>query len=667
MKKIPETVKQEIKRLVKDLNYHCYCYHVLDAPVISDEEYDRHFRHLKELEECYGFIMPDSPTRRVGAAPLERFNKVKHKEPMLSLGNVFSGNEVREFDRRVKRFLKSEDEVGYTVEPKYDGLAIELTYRKGIFFRASTRGDGYAGEDVTENIRAVKAVPLSIEGVDVPDEIDIRGEIYINIGEFEKLNKERLKQGESAFANPRNAAAGSIRQLDSSVTAARKLHLVCYGIGYLKGNEFRTQYEFIKWLEQARFPIPALFKLVQGIDDAIESIDTIENKRKDFGFETDGAVIKVNDFKLQNILGIKTREPRWATAYKFPAHRATTKINEIIASVGRTGTITPVAMLEPVSIGGVTVSRSTLHNWDEIQRKDIRVGDTVVVERAGDVIPHVVAVIRDKRTGKEKYFPPPRKCPVCGSAVERQEGEVAFQCIGLDCSAQVQERIKHYASRAAMDIEGLGEKNVELLYSKGLISHFPDIYGLKKKDLLNLPRFAEKSAQKLIDAVKKSKETTLARFLYSLGIIHVGEYAAKLLAMNFKKLEELYNVKPESIEHIKQLGKKTAVSISKFFNDCQNLKTLKSMDLQISNSDFREEDTGKRIFDGLTFVITGTLPVSRKEAAEIIESMGGHVSGSVSKSTNYLLSGSNPGSKLDKAKGLGVKIITYEEFSGMID
>ncbi|MBM4129109.1 MAG: NAD-dependent DNA ligase LigA, partial [Nitrospira sp.] len=586
---IPEDIKREIEKLVKDLNYHCYRYYVLDSPVISDEEYDKIYFRLKELEKKYNYVLPDSPTQRVGAPPLDKFEKVRHTEPMLSLDNAFSYDEVREFDKRVKRFLGSEEDLEYTVEPKYDGLAIELTYRKGHLYRASTRGDGYEGEDVTQNIKTIKSVPLKIETGGVPEEVDIRGEVYMDIDEFEKLNKEREQKGESLFANPRNAAAGSVRQLDPSITAGRKLRLACYGIGAVKGKEFKSQWEFITWLKDARFPIPALVKKIKGIDKVISVIEEIGGKRKDYPFETDGSVIKVNDFELQRLLGIKTREPRWAVAYKFPAHQGTTKIKEIFPSVGRTGVITPVAMLEPVRIGGVTVSRSTLHNWDEMKRKDIRVGDTVVVERAGEVIPHVVMVIKEKRTGRERPFPIPEKCPVCGSKVAREEGEVAARCIDLNCPAQVLERIRHFASRAAMDIEGLGEKNVDLLYSKGLISHFVDIYRLKKEDLLELPRFAEKSAQNLIDAIQKSKKTTVSRFLYALGIVHVGEYAAKLLAKNFEELEDLYHVRPERIMEIRQMGEKIASSISDFFNDSENLKTmktLKSLGLKITNPDF---------------------------------------------------------------------------------
>ena len=668
--KIPDNIKQEIEKLVKDLTYHCYRYYVLDSPVISDEEYDQLYHRLKELEERYNYILPDSPTQRIGASPLDKFKKVKHTEPMLSLDNAFSYDEVKEFEKRVKRFLGTDAVIEYTVEPKYDGLAIELTYRDGLLFRASTRGDGYEGEDVTQNIRTIKSMPLKIAEVSkVPAEIDIRGEVYMDIEEFQALNREREQKGESVFANPRNAAAGSVRQLDSSITAARKLHLACYGIGTVKGIEFKSQLEFFKWLAKTRFPIPSVVKLGKGIDEVIHLIREIEEKRSTFPFETDGAVIKVNDFELQRLLGVKTREPRWAIAYKFPAHQGTTRIKDIIPSVGRTGVITPIAMLEPVRIGGVTVSRSTLHNWDEIERKDIRVGDTVVVERAGDVIPHVVMVIKEKRTGKEKTFHIPEKCSVCGSKIVREEGEVAVRCVGLNCPAQVQERIRHFASRGALDIEGLGEKNVELLYSSGLVNHFVDMYRLKKEDLLKLPRFAEKSARNLIDAIERSKHITLAKFLYALGILHVGEYASKLLAKNFEKLEDLYEISTERIIKIKQMGEKIASSVSDFFKDPENiktLKTLKSLGLKITNPDFKGKEKGERLLEGLTFVITGTLPRPRNEVEELIESLGAHASSLVSKSTDYVIVGENPGSKLQKAQSLGVKTISYEELLKII-
>ena len=669
MKKISSDIKKEMKKLVDDLNQHCHRYYVLDSPVISDQEYDRLYRRLQELEQETGLILDDSPTQRVGAPPLEKFEKVKHTEPMLSLDNAFSYDEIREFDQRVRRFLKADTEIAYTVEPKYDGLAIELTYKKGIFTRASTRGDGNVGEDVTRNIRTVKAVPLRIEGEIVPEEIDIRGEIYMDIKELIALNEQRKQAGEPEFANPRNAAAGSIRQLDSSITAKRKLHLACYGVGAVKGIEFRSQWELVGWLKKARFPVPASIELSADIEHVLASITKIAEERDRFPFEADGAVIKVNDFSLQRKLGVKTREPRWATAYKFPAHRGITKIVAVEPSVGRLGTITPVAALETVRVGGVNISSSSLHNWDEINRLDVRIGDTVEVERAGDVIPHVVRVVKEDRTGDERAVLPPAVCPVCGSSVEKGEGEVAYRCIGLNCAAQVTERIRHYASRTAMDIEGLGEKNVKLLYEQGLVKHFTDIYTLKKEDLLGLPRFAEKSARNLIDAIEKSRSATLARFIFSLGIIHVGEYAAKLLARHFRGIEDLYHVQEEQIESIKQMGKKTAASVSKFFHDDQNLETLrklKDLGLTLSNPEYEDGGPMKRPLDGLTFVLTGSLPKARKEMEELIESLGGHVSGSVSKKTDYVVLGESPGSKRDKARSLGVSIISYEELMRMV-
>jgi DNA ligase (NAD+) len=665
MATVPINIRKEIAKLVKELNEHNYRYYVLDAPVISDAEYDRLFRRLKELEEKHHSILPDSPTQRVGAPPLDKFDKIKHTEQMLSLDNAFSHDEVREFDRRVKRFLKTDDDIEYTVEPKYDGLAMELSYKKGILDHASTRGDGVEGEDVTTNIRTIKAIPLRIEGAEVPDAIDIRGEVYMDIDEFEKLNKEREAAGEPAFANPRNAAAGSVRQLDSSITASRRLYMACYGVGAMKGISFKSQKEFMAWLQEGRFPVPRGFTVVQGVERVIDAIRRIEVERRQLPFEADGAVIKVNDFGLQKQLGIRTREPRWATAYKFAAHQGTTVIEDIIASVGRTGSITPVAIMRPVRIGGVTVSRSTLHNWDEIERKDIRVGDTVVIERAGDVIPHVVSVLKEKRTGNERRFHPPKTCPVCGSHVVREEGEVAYRCVGLNCQAQVLERIRHYASRGAMDIEHLGEKNVELLFSQGLVTHFADIYRLKKEDLLALPRFAERSAQNLLDAIEKSKTTTLARFLLALGIIHVGEFAAKQLARNFAKIDDLYHVTPEQIVSIRQMGDKLAASIAEFFNEKENLRTLeaiKKLGVKIANPDFEAAGRAKKgPFDGMTFVITGTLTRPRNEIEEFIERNGGHAAGSVSKKTAYVVTGREAGSKLEKAKELGVKVISESD------
>ncbi|MDW7972331.1 MAG: NAD-dependent DNA ligase LigA [Thermodesulfovibrio sp.] len=670
MKEIPEEVKKEIEELVKEINYHNYRYYVLDSPVISDEEYDMMLRRLKELEEKWGYILPDSPTQRVGAAPSEKFEKVEHREPMLSLDNAFSFEELRDFDARVKRLLGSNEEIEYTVEPKYDGLAVELSYKNGLLYRASTRGDGYVGEDITQNIKTIKAIPLRIEGVEqIPEEIDIRGEVYMNIDEFERINRERIEKGEPVFANPRNAASGSVRQLDPSITASRRLFMSCYGLGYVKGIEFKTQIEFILWLKKARFPVPVYVKLAKGIDEVIEAIKELENLRNSYPFETDGAVIKVNSFELQRRLGSKTREPRWAIAYKYPAHQGITKLKEILASVGRTGVITPVAILEPVRIGGVTVSRSTLHNWDEVERKDIRVGDYVIVERAGEVIPHIIGVVVDRRTGSEIKPKIPEACPVCGSKTVREPGEVAVKCINFNCPAQVEERIKHFASRRAMNIEGLGDKTVELLHSRGIIKSFVDLYKLRQIDLKGLPGFAEVSSRKLIEAIEKSKKTTLSRFLYALGISQVGEYASKLLAKHFRSLEDLYYVKAEQLVQIPQIGEKTAKAIEQFFNNEENLKAieeLKRLGLKVENPDYEERRKPSPL-DGLTFVITGTLPKPREEVKEMIEKAGGKVSSSVSKKTDYLVVGEEPGSKLEKAKALGVKTISYEDLLKMME
>jgi len=658
-------VLASIEKLVSELNEHNYHYHVLDAPVITDSEYDALFKELLRLELETGYVLPDSPTQRVGAPPLEKFERVVHRQPMLSLDNAFSYEELMDFDGRVKKYLNTSGEIEYTVEPKYDGIAVELSYENGRLAKASTRGDGTAGEDITVNMRTIRSVPVELAGRGpAPEHIDIRGEVYMNLADFDKLNNKREKSKEPLFANPRNAAAGSVRQLDSSVTAGRRLHIACYGAGAMKGVSFRTQSEFMDWLREKRLPVPSGLVVAKNIQAVIDTIRKLAEKRVALPFEIDGVVVKVNDLDLQERLGARTREPRWAIAYKFPAHQGTTRIKEVIASVGRVGTITPVALLEPVKIGGVTVSRSTLHNWDEIENKDIRVGDTVLVERAGDVIPHVVKVVEEKRTGKEKRVPVPFLCPVCGSHAVREEGEVAVRCVGLDCPAQVQEKIRHFASRSAMDIEGLGEKNVELFYENGLIKTFTDIYTLRKEDILDLPRFGERSADNLINAIEASKRTTLARFIYALGIRHVGEYVSKLISKNYRTIEDLYHVEQRELVGIKQMGEKIAGSVSEFFSDEKNidaLKKLRKAGIRIENPDHEKGSEGRGVFDGMTFVVTGTLPVPRGEVETFIENNGGHAASSVSKKTDYVVAGEKAGSKLEKAQKLGVRVISYEE------
>ena len=670
--KIPDDVLSEMKSLVERLGRHSYLYHVMDDPEIPDTEYDAMFHRLRELEDAWGLQLPDSPLRRVGAPPLEKFEKAVHGLPMLSLDDTFSFAEVEEFDRRVKRFLETADDIQYTVEPKYDGLAVELTYKDGILVRAATRGDGYTGEDVTRNVLTIRGIPLSL-GAEAPELIDIRGEIYMDIDDFAALNARRTAAGETPFANPRNAAAGSVRQLDPAVTADRPLKAACYGLGAVRGPIFHSQTDFIGWLKQMRFPVPVTVETARTADGVIALIVKIERERAKYPFETDGAVIKVNDFSLQARLGVKTRGPRWAMAYKFQAHRAETVVLDITHGVGRTGVVTPVAILRPVAIGGVIVSRSTLHNWDEISRKDVRIGDAVVVERAGDVIPRVVSVIVEKRPAGSAPYPPPTHCPECGSKAVREDGEAAYRCIGLNCPAQVQERLRHFSSRDALNIEGFGDKNVELLYREGLVKNFSDIFKLDKLDmktLAELPRLGQKSAANLIASIERARRTTLARFIYALGIRHSGEFVSKLLAENFRAVEDLYRVRPEALMAIKQLGDKIARSISEFFSDEENIATLerlKALGVTPVNEDFGRGAKAELLpLSGITFVVTGTLPLARNEVHAMIEKHGGRAASAVSKKTGCVLAGQEAGSKLDKARELGVKVIGWEEFLEMI-
>jgi len=658
---------KEIDDLVELLNYHSYRYYVLDDPEISDEEYDLLFRRLKALEEKSGYVRADSPTHRIGPRPMERFKTLPHAEPMYSLDNAFSFEELHDFEQRIKRLLEHNGEIEYTVEPKYDGLAVELTYRDGILEQASTRGDGYEGEDITANIRTIRTLPLNIRPfAEVPERIDIRGEVYMEIEDFKALNNERLSKGEPPFANPRNAAAGSVRQLDPSITAKRRLKIACYGIGLFKGIDFKTQEELIKWLKRVNIPTPTGFVVARGIEAVIQEAQRLQEHRLSLPFEIDGVVVKVNEISLQKRLGAKTREPRWAIAYKFPSLKAITKILDIQPSVGRTGKITPIAILEPVNIGGVTVSRSTLHNWDEVERKDIRIGDLIVIERAGDVIPHVVEVLAHRRTGDEKGVSPPEACPVCGSKTVRPTEEVAVRCININCEAQVLERIRHFASKSAMDIEGLGEKTVKLLYQYGLIRHFTDLFTLSKESLLKLPGFADKSAENLINAIEASKHTTLSRFLISLGIPHLGETASGVISQRFEKIEDLYGVKTETLTLLRGIGQKTAEAVQRFFSSEDNLKAidkLKALGLRLENPNFKAQEVSK---GSLSLVITGSHPISRQQLKGMIEAAGHRVSDAVTAKTDYLVVGDKPGSKLAKAQQLGVTTISYEELLRLI-
>ena len=680
-----EAIK-ELEKLREEINYHNHRYYILDSPVISDAEYDRLFKKLQELENNFPhLITPDSPTQRVGAMPLDEFKTIAHTIPMLSLNNANNVEEAREFDERVKRFLETKEEIEYVAEPKMDGLAIELVYVDGLFTAGSTRGDGYTGEDVTLNLRTVKSIPLrllnktvekvKVEGektlpLPIPARLEVRGEVFIPIKEFERLNREREERGEPAFANPRNAAAGSIRQLDSKITAMRPLDIYCYGIGALEGAKFKTHWEILHTLKGWGLKVNPFIKICKGIDEVIKYHEDMEEKRDRIPYELDGVVVKVNSLDLQDRLGILTRSPRWAVAYKFKARQETTRVKDIIVGVGRTGALTPVAILEPVEVGGVTVERATLHNQDEVDRKDVRVGDTVVVQRAGDVIPEVVMVIKEKRTGSEKPFRLPEKCPLCGSAVVK-EGAIHRCTGGLSCPAQLKEGIRHFAAKRAMNIEGLGDKHIDQFVEKGVIKDVADLYSLKKEDIAELERWADKSAQNLLDQIEKSKDTTLARMIYALGIRQVGEHMAKVLANNFGSLDELMKASYDNLMEIHEIGPETAESIVTFLKEGHNRNVIEKLKRAGVKSPltplFQRGVRGDLRFKGNQFVLTGTLSgFTRGEAKELIESLGGRITSSVSKNTDYVIAGAEPGSKYDKAVELGIKILNEEEFKDLL-
>ncbi len=672
-RKIPPEVIERVKKLREEIEYHNYRYYVLDSPVISDAEYDALMRELKELEEKYPeLVTPDSPTQRVGFPPAKEFRQVPHAEPMLSLDDAFSEEEVYEFDRRVKRFLglPEEEKIEYTVEPKIDGLAVELVYENGVFTVGSTRGDGYVGEDVTNNLKTIKSIPLRLmrhEGLPIPKRLDARGEVYMEKEKFKKLNEERLARGEPPFANPRNAAAGSLRQLDPNITAKRPLDIFFYGVGKVEGYEFKTQWEVLTTLPKWGLKTNPHCRLVKGIEEAIKYHHEMEEKRESLPYEIDGIVIKVNDLSLWEKLGTKARSPRYALAYKFEPTQVTTQVLDIVLQVGRTGAVTPVAVLKPVRVGGVIVSRATLHNEDEIRRKDIRIGDWVLVQRAGDVIPEVVMVIKERRTGKEKPFEMPKTCPVCGSPLVKKPGEAVWRCPNKNCYAQLVRHLQHFASRNAMDIEGLGEKVAKALVDAGLVRDVGDLYYLKVEDLLQLPGFALKKAKKLYEAIQKSKKTTLARFLYALGIRHVGEVVAQILAEHFKSLDRLMNASVADLMAIPGIGPEVARSVVEFFRNPRNRETIeKLLKAGIEFVDVEEGEKEKPL-KGLTFVFTGALKsMTRDEAKKRVQALGGRVASDVSRNVDYVVVGEKPGSKFQRAQRLGLKIINEDEFLKMI-
>ncbi|MBP6972308.1 MAG: NAD-dependent DNA ligase LigA [Syntrophorhabdus sp.] len=661
-------IKERIEKLKGQLEYHNYRYYVLDDPVVSDTEYDRLMTELVALEEDHPeFLSPNSPTQRVGAKPLAEFETVTHTIPMLSLQNAMELDEVAEFDRRIKKLLRIND-VDYVMEVKIDGLAVELVYLNGEFTTGSTRGDGFTGEDITQNLRTIKSIPMRLlrdHDIPIPDRLEVRGEVYMGKNEFKELNKERELQGDPLFANPRNAGAGSVRQLDPRITAGRKLNIFCYAPGEILGVTLTTHYHFLDYLKKWGFRVNPLTKLCHNLDELISHYNYIQNMRDRIPYEIDGTVIKVNRFDYQVLLGNVSRSPRWAIAFKFQAHEETTIIEDIIVGVGRTGALTPVAVLKPVMVSGVEVKRATLHNEDEIVRKDILIGDTVIVSRAGDVIPEVVKVIKEKRTGQERPFTMPEECPVCGEKVVRQPGEAIRRCVNINCPAQIKGSIEHFASKRAMDIDGLGEKLVEQLVDKKAINDVSDLYYLEKNDLLQLERMADKSAQNLLDAISTSKKPSFQRFIYALGIRNVGEHISGLLADKLNSIEDLYTLDEDTLMAIPEIGPEVANSITSFFQDDKNRKTISRMLDAGVVIEYKKE--GRKPLLGLTFVFTGALKnMGREEARKKVESLGGKTVSSVSKKIDYVVLGEEAGSKVDKARSLDLKIISEEEFLSLI-
>ncbi len=663
---VSKKIKEEIKKLREEIHYHNWRYYVLNDPVITDYEYDLLMTKLKKMEEQYPeIITSDSPTQRIGGAITGEFPPVEHIPPMLSLDNTYTYEEVLDFDKRVKK-LVNQDEIEYAVELKIDGVAVSLRYKNGIFVQGATRGNGQIGDDITGNLKTIKSIPLRL----LTDEkslldLEVRGEVYIPRKIFEKLNKEREQAEKNLFANPRNAAAGSLKHLDPKEVAKRNLNIFIH-TPVFSTNSIKTHYDAILKLKEIGFKVTPFIKKVKNIQEAIKICNEWESKKGNLAFDIDGMVIKVNSFKYHRILGHTNKSPRWAIAYKFPTKQATTKIRNVIINVGRTGKITPVAILEPVSLSGTTISRSTLHNEDEIRRKDIRIGDTVIIEKGGEIIPKVVKVITEKRTGGEKIFKMPERCPVCGSKLVRIEGEVDWRCINVRCPAQLKRGIEHFASRNAMDIEGLGTVVIEQLVNKKLVADYGDIYYLKKGDVANLERMAEKSAENLIDAIENSKKRPLFRLIFALGIRNIGIHSARLLSEHFYSIDNLKNASYEDILSIPEMGPISAKSIVKFFKEEENVRVLKK--LKDAGVNIKEaKSVEKKPFSGKTFVFTGTLShYTRDEAQEIIARLGGKPSNSISKKTDFVVVGKLPGSKYKKAKSLEVKILTEKEFIKML-
>ncbi|NLW48721.1 MAG: NAD-dependent DNA ligase LigA [Firmicutes bacterium] len=651
--------------LKTEIEKHNYLYYVMDQPEISDAEYDRLMRELIRLEEEYPELQtPDSPTQRVGGRPLTIFNSIRHRIPLLSLANTFDEVELKAFDSRVKKALGTDSEVEYTAELKIDGLTIALTYEAGLLVQAATRGDGEEGEDVTANVKTIKSIPLRLPS---PINIGVRGEVYIKKNDFERLNRQREDDEEALFANPRNAAAGSLRQLDSKITANRPLDIFCYDILYIEGQTITTQWEGLELLKRFHLKSNPEAKLCKGIGEAIEFCKYWTEQRHSLAYEIDGIVIKVNSIQAQTKLGFTAKAPRSKVAYKFPAEQVETKVKAIEVNVGRTGAVTPLAILEPVKVAGSVVGRATLHNEDNVHNKDIRVGDWVVIQKAGDIIPEVVRSLSEKRDGSEQIFEMPKVCPECNSAIYREPGEAAARCIGATCPAQLRRGIIHFVSRDAMNIEGLGEAIVIQLIESGLIRDVADLYQLRFEDLVGLERFGTKSATNLLTAIGDSKTNNLGRLLFALGIRHVGAGAARELAERFGSILKLMDATFEDLTVIPTIGPKIAASIVKYFNEPHNRELVRKI-IEAGVNVFQEAATDiPQTLAGKTLVVTGSLvSFSRSEIEAVIRNHGGKAASSVSKNTDYVLTGSDPGSKLQKAQAIGVKIINEEQFKALL-
>jgi DNA ligase (NAD+) len=669
-KAAPASVKKEMEELREKLRYHEYRYYVLDDPEISDAAYDRMMNRLKELETAHPeLVTPDSLTVRVGGAPREGFTKVQHARPMLSLDNAFSYDALRDWDKRVRE-ASGQEKIEYIAEHKFDGLSISLQYEGGVLVRGVTRGDGTTGEDVTPNVKTIRTIPLRVDAavlkkIKLSPDFEVRGEVMMTKKAFEALNRKQEEIGGKIFVNARNSAAGAVRVLDPAITAARRLDFFSYYLLVDGKVPFAKHSESLQALKQLRFRASDDWKLCVGIEAVTAYCDDWDSKREKLAYEIDGVVIKVNSIPIQNELGFTSKAPRWAIAYKYPARQETTVVNDIIVQVGRTGTLTPVAMLERVQVGGVTVSRSTLHNMDEIERLGLQIGDTVLIERAGEVIPHVLKVVKPGKN--RKPFRMPKHCPECGSAIHHVEGEVAYRCVNAACPAKRKESLLHFAGRHAMNIDGLGDKIVDQLVDKGLVKDVADLYLLKEDAVAGLERMAEKSAQNLLEEIEASKKNSLARLIYALGIQFVGERTGQLLAEHFTSLEELAAAKEEELEEVPEVGPKVAASIAEFFSEPANLKLIKKLHKTGVHPTAEKRKVKSDKFAGKSFVFTGGLANrSREEAGEIVQQHGGKVSGSVSKKTDYVVVGADPGSKYEKAKELGVTILTEPAFEKLL-